>query len=159
EIMKTANHLEGIIFQKKQEVERLQHDTALNRALSQTYSPSRRFSAALRQPQLAVIAEIKRRSPSAGEIRSIDDPVDLAQKYCQGGASAISVLTDSENFGGSLADLRQVVHSIQDPNIAVLRKDFIIHPLQLAEAVLAGAHAVILIVRAVGKDLKFLIQE
>lgn len=165
--MKTTNYLDRIILQKQREVEQLQHETAvdpshpLNLVLKQTYSQSKCFSAALKQSELAVIAEIKRKSPSVGEIRPIEDPVKLALKYCQGGASAISVLTDFIHFGGTLSDLRNVSQKLvlQHPKVAILRKDFIIHPLQLAEAVISGANAVLLIVHVVGKNLKFLMQE
>lgn len=165
--MKPASYLDKIIIHKKQEVERLVHETEsdpkhpLNQILRQIHVPGIHFSAALKGPDLSVIAEVKRRSPSLGEIRQINDPAELALKYCQGGASAISVLTDAKSFGGSLLDMRQVAHAVewQYPNVSVLRKDFIIHPLQLAEAVFAGANAVLLIVHAVGKNLKFLLQE
>jgi indole-3-glycerol phosphate synthase len=138
------NYLDKILIQKQLEVERLN-------------LPRNRFSTALRGPNLAIIGEVKRRSPSAGEIGPIQDPAELALKYCQGGVSAISVLTDATYFGGSLADLRKVREAL--PDVSLLRKDFIIHPLQLAEAVSAGADAVLLIVCAVGKNLKFLMQE
>ncbi|MBA2727466.1 MAG: indole-3-glycerol-phosphate synthase, partial [Parachlamydiaceae bacterium] len=85
----------------------------------------------------------------------------LALKYCQGGASAISVLTDTKGFGGSLEDLKQVANALSTkyPKVSVLRKDFIIHRLQLAEAVLAGANAVLLIANVVGYELKSLLLE
>lgn len=110
-----------------------------------------RFSSALKGPDLSVIGEIKRRSPSRGGMAEIEDPLVLALKYSRGGVSAISVLTDSRSFGGSLSDLQRVSQGLTLPT---LRKDFIMHPLQLAEAVLAGASAVLLIVRLIGKDLK-----
>lgn len=165
--MKTANYLDEILIHKKQEIDRLVHETKaepqhpLNQILIQTHPLRTRFSTALKQSSLAVIGEVKRQSPTSGKIAQIENPEELALKYCQGGASAISVLTDAKNFGGSLSDLSQVAKGIasQYPNVAVLRKDFIIHPLQLAEAVYAGANAVLLIVYAVGKNLKFLIQE
>lgn len=111
----------------------------------------KRFSAALKK--FAVIGEVKRRSPSRGVIGEIDDPVALAKKYIQGGAGAISVLTDGPSFGGCLEDLQRVSAGIEAPT---LRKDFILHPLQLAEAATAGASAVLLIARLVGKELKSL---
>lgn len=165
--MKSAHYLDKIIMHTKQGVERLVHETKtdpghhLNQILNQMHMPSTHFSAALKGPNLAVIGEVKRRSPTCGEIERIHDPAELALKYCQGGASAISVLTDAKSFGGSLIDMSQVTHAIelQYPNVSVLRKDFIIHPLQLAEAVSAGANAVLLIVHAVGKNLIFLLQE
>lgn len=162
-----SNYLDKIIHHKKQEVDRLIHETIsapnhyLNRVLNQTRLSNKRFSKALKRPNLAVIGEVKRRSPTCGEIERIDNPAELALNYCQGGASAISVLTDNHSFGGSLQDMNQVAHALEPlyPNVAVLRKDFIIHHLQLAEAVFAGADAVLLIVHTVGKHLKFLLQE
>lgn len=134
------DYLEKIAAYKKQEVEKLK---------------KRPFAAALRGSELAVIGEVKRRSPSKGELREIADPLALAQEYCAGGAGAISVLTDGPSFGGSLDDLRRVSEGVAAPT---LRKDFILHPLQLAEAVRAGASAVLLIARLVGKDLEKLLQ-
>lgn len=94
---------------------------------------------------VGVVAEIKRRSPSAGEIHSDLDAVSHARAYAAGGAAAISVLTDEQYFGGSLDDLRCVAQAVSLP---VLRKDFILDELQLLEARAAGASIVLLIVRA-----------
>ncbi len=94
---------------------------------------------------VGVIAEVKRRSPSTGAIREDLDPVEHAQAYAQGGAVAISVLTDERHFGGSLADLARVASAVTVP---VLRKDFILDELQLYEARAAGASAILLIARA-----------
>jgi len=110
------------------------------------------FSKALTSnSNIAVIAEIKRQSPSAGMISEIQDPELLASSYEKGGASAISVLTESGKFGGSLEDLERVSKTVALP---VLRKDFIIHPLQIAEAKLAGAKAVLLIAAVFYKNLE-----
>src|SRR6184192_2074812 len=98
---------------------------------------------------VGVIAEVKRRSPSAGTIREDLDPVDHARSYQRGGAVAISVLTDQPHFGGSLEDLVCVAASVSVP---VLRKDFILDELQLFEARAAGASGVLLIVRALSAD-------
>ena len=103
------------------------------------------FGAALRRDQVAVIAEVKRRSPSAGAINAGLDPVALAAAYARGGAAAISVLTDGPFFGGALADLEAVAATIATP---LLRKDFILDEVQLLEARAAGASAALLIVRA-----------
>jgi len=100
----------------------------------------------LRTPgmQVGLIAEVKRRSPSQGAIRPDLDPVTCARSYEQGGAVAVSVLTEQRHFGGSIEDLRQVAAAVSVP---VLRKDFIIHTTQVLEARIAGASAVLLIAR------------
>src|SRR3954463_10742518 len=103
------------------------------------------FGAGLRRPNVALIAEVKRRSPSAGSIREDLDPVGRALLYGTHGAAAISVLTDEDYFGGSMADLEAVARRSLVP---VLRKDFILDELQVLEARAAGASAVLLIVRA-----------
>jgi indole-3-glycerol phosphate synthase len=103
------------------------------------------FAAALRRPTVALIAEVKRRSPSAGAIREDLDPAERAERYARHGAAAISVLTDGPFFGGSLDDLRSAAARARVP---LLRKDFILDELQILEARAAGAAAVLLIVRA-----------
>jgi indole-3-glycerol phosphate synthase len=103
------------------------------------------FHAALLGDGLALIAEIKRRAPSAGTLRGELDVAALARAYCAHGASAISVLTEGPHFGGSLDDLRSAREACAAP---LLRKDFIVDPYQLLEARLAGADAVLLIVGA-----------
>ena len=108
-------------------------------------STPRPLAAALRARAVGVIAEIKRRSPSAGAIREQADAVALARQYRSAGAAAISVLTEPTRFGGSLQDLEDVARSVALP---VLRKDFIIDPLQIYEACAVGASGVLLIVRA-----------
>jgi indole-3-glycerol phosphate synthase len=95
-----------------------------------------------REEGVAVIAEVKRASPSAGEIAADADPVLQAMAYDVGGAAAISVLTDGAHFRGSLADLGAVRDAVQHP---VLRKDFLVHPAQVLEARAAGADSVLLI--------------
>ncbi len=107
------------------------------------------FARALAGRTVGVIAEVKRRSPSAGTIRADLDPVAHARAYARGGAVAISVLTDEVHFGGSLDDLARVAGAVTVP---VLRKDFILDELQLYEARAAGASGVLLIVRALEPD-------
>jgi indole-3-glycerol phosphate synthase len=107
--------------------------------------PPADFASALRRPTVALVAEVKRRSPSAGSINEGLDPVRRAVDYAAAGAAAISVLTDGPFFGGSLEDLRAVAAAVTEP---VLRKDFILAEEQVLEARGAGASAVLLIVRA-----------
>jgi indole-3-glycerol phosphate synthase len=108
-----------------------------------------RFAERLCGAEVSVIAEVKRRSPSAGAIREGADAVALAKSYAAAGASAISVLTEEGRFGGSLEDLEAVAREIPLP---VLRKDFIIDPLQVYEARAVGASAILLIVRALSAE-------
>jgi indole-3-glycerol phosphate synthase len=113
------------------------------------------FRAALRKGAVAVIAEVKRRSPSAGAIREDLDPAERAALYADHGAAAISVLTDGPYFGGSIQDLRAAA---QRASVPVLRKDFILDEVQILEARAAGAAAVLLIVRALGSRLQLLLR-
>jgi indole-3-glycerol phosphate synthase len=106
---------------------------------------ARDFAAALAHPGLQVIAEIKRRSPSRGDLNMGLDPPRQAQAYQRGGAAAISVLTEPEYFAGSLDDLKAVRAAVQIP---VLRKDFIVELRQVEESRAAGADALLLIVAA-----------
>jgi indole-3-glycerol phosphate synthase len=106
---------------------------------------SRPFMGALARPGISVIAEHKRRSPSAGDIRVGATVTDIVQAYERGGAAALSVLTEGPHFGGTLEDLREARSATSLP---VLRKDFIIDAYQLYESAVVGADAVLLIVAA-----------
>jgi len=115
----------------------------LERAAAAAASPLP-FERGLHGTSIGVIAEIKRRSPSAGDIRKDLDPVTLGKAYVAGGAVALSVLTEGRHFGGSLEDLHRVTRAVAVP---ALLKDFVLDELQLLEARAAGASAVLLIAR------------
>ena len=111
--------------------------------------PTRGFAEALRgQSALAVIGEIKRRSPSKGDLFADLDPATIAQAYQRGGASCLSVLTDSPHFGGSVADLQTAVAAC---NLPVLRKDFTVDERDVVDTRLMGADCVLLIAAALDR--------
>jgi indole-3-glycerol phosphate synthase len=137
--------LDKIVASKRQEIEnsrRAISNAELERRLAQA-PPVRDFRACLEQsPEVAVIAEVKKASPSAGVLRADFDPVVIADIYARNGAAAISVLTDAPFFQGHLSYLTAIRQSVALP---VLRKDFILDRYQLLEARVAGADAVLLI--------------
>jgi indole-3-glycerol phosphate synthase len=135
-----VNALEPILASTRAEVERRR-----GQALPPREGEVRDFIAALRQPGLAVIAEHKRRSPSAGPIRDDLGLEEVVAAYEHGGAAALSILTEGPNFGGSLEDLRRARAASSLP---ILRKDFTLDPYQVLEAHAAGADAILLIVAA-----------
>ncbi|GAA2984071.1 indole-3-glycerol phosphate synthase TrpC [Actinokineospora diospyrosa] len=112
-------------------------------------APPRDALTALRGSDVGVIAEVKRRSPSKGELAAIADPAALAKDYEAAGARVISVLTEQRRFGGSLADLDAVRAQVDIP---LLRKDFIVSPYQVHEARAHGADLVLLIVAALEQN-------
>ena len=137
--------LQRIVETKQREVEVLKRSLSGLRKRAEDAPPPRDFIGSLRGgDSVAVIAEIKRRSPGAGEIRSDLDPLRLGPMYESGGAAALSVLTDEKYFGGSLEDLAGVRDLVEIP---LLRKDFVIDESQVYEARGAGADAILLIVR------------
>jgi len=112
--------------------------------------PTRGFRAALAgSDQLGVISEIKRRSPSKGDLHADLDPAEMAQTYERGGASCLSVLTDAPHFGGSVSDLQTAWQACSLP---VLRKDFTVSPLNVIDARLMGADCVLLIAAALDRS-------
>ena len=123
-------------------------EDALEQRMAAVARP-RGFRAALVGDEIAVIAEIKRASPSKGPLGARLDAAALARAYADGGAAAISVLTEPDRFDGSIEDLQAAIPA----GLPVLRKDFILDPFQILEARAFGADAVLLIVRAVGADL------
>jgi indole-3-glycerol phosphate synthase len=143
----TESFLARITAARRADAERRRADGALDaaRAAAASAEPARDFAGALGAPGMSLIAEIKRASPSAGEINASIDPVATARAYEAGGARAISVLTEPDFFKGSLDDLRAVRAAVSLP---VIRKDFVCDALQVWEARAAGADAVLLIVAA-----------
>ncbi len=143
-----ASVLDRIVAVKREEVARLSPRAAELRAAARDVAPALSFRTALHHPtEVRLLAEVKRRSPSAGEIRPGADPAEIARCYRDGGAAALSVLTDVQHFGGSLEALRAARAAVGLP---LLRKDFIISPEQVWEARAAGADAILLIARILG---------
>ena len=144
--------LAQIIETKRKEVAALLPKEELFYAAALKRNYFRGFRAALDKGphQLGVIAEIKKASPSAGVIDPNFDPIKQFHMYAEGNASCISILTDETYFQGSLSYLSQI--SLLDPSIPLLRKDFIIHPVQIYESVVAGADAILLIVACLTQE-------
>jgi indole-3-glycerol phosphate synthase len=145
------NRLQEILGAKRDEIEALRprrdelHRAALLR------NDFRRFASAIQpgEGKLALIAEVKKASPSAGVIAESFDPVAVATNYAHAGVEAISVLTDERFFQGHLSYLEMIRGAVPQP---LLRKDFILDPLQIMEAAVAGADAILLIVAALKQD-------
>ena len=163
-----CNILEEIVWHKEKEVEQMRERlplAKLRRQVEEAAAP-RNFIDALRhghsqagaweRARPAVIAEVKKASPSKGVIREDFDPVAIATAYSQGGASCLSVLTDSKFFQGSFENLARVTSSV---NLPVLCKDFVIYPYQIYLARSNGADAVLLIAAILSdKDLQYFIK-
>jgi indole-3-glycerol phosphate synthase len=154
------NILEEIVWHKEEEVDRLRERQSLLdlRKMLDSAPPVRDFVGALRQgkTQPALIAEVKKASPSKGVIREDFDPVAIAQAYEAGGASCCSVLTDERFFQGHIDSLQQIRQATELP---LLCKDFIIYPYQLYRARVNGADAVLLIAAILSdKDLQYFLK-
>jgi indole-3-glycerol phosphate synthase len=140
--------LSDVVARVRRDLERSPLDEGALMARCLSLPPARDFAGALRaRPAPALIAEVKRASPSAGAIAHVD-PRAQAAAYERAGAAAVSVLTEPRHFGGSLADLRSV-HLVT--RVPVLRKDFLVHPAQIMEARAGGADAALLIAAAVSR--------
>lgn len=166
--------LDEIMTYHREQLPKIMRDTPLSdlRALAIITPPPLDLYAALKRPNVGLIAECKKASPSKGLLVRNYKPAELARTYVRAGARAISVLTDGRHFQGSLTDLRDVKEAIANLNslidhkedrrlilgVPVLRKDFIFHPYQVYEARAAGADAILLIVAVLSdSDLKELL--
>ncbi|MBC8312340.1 MAG: indole-3-glycerol phosphate synthase TrpC [Candidatus Marinimicrobia bacterium] len=144
------NILEKIIVSKKQEIAEKSKIIPIERLKdSQRLYAVRDFTQCLQNPEIDVIAEIKRKSPSKGDILPNSSPPKIAKEYAVNGASAISVLTDAPFFGGKLEYIAEVKSVVEIP---VLRKDFIVSEYQIWESYHAGADAILLIADALTKE-------
>ncbi len=150
----TETILDRIVADKRQELSAAKVRTPPRelRRLAEEASDTRGFEAALRDTGIALIAEVKKASPSRGVLRADFDPVWLARAYANGGANAISVLTDPPHFQGSLGDLAAIREKLPD-GPPLLRKDFLFDEYQLYEARAAGADAILLIVAILEQPL------
>jgi indole-3-glycerol phosphate synthase len=147
-----VNALDPIIAATREELARRRDrvpDNELEREAARRQGELRPFAQALARPGLSLIAEHKRRSPSAGVIRADLRLEDVVGSYERGGAAALSILTEGPSFGGSLEDLRAARAASALP---ILRKDFVVDAYQLHEALAAGADAILLIVAALPDD-------
>lgn len=146
-----SDKLAEIIATKHREVEALLPRAAHIRAAALQRNEFRGFRAALDRgsDRLGVIAEVKKASPSVGIIDPNFDPIRQARLYLDGGASCLSILTDELYFKGSLSYLSRIAEFSTAP---LLRKDFTVHPVQIHEAVVAGADAILLIVAALDDE-------
>jgi len=162
DMKKFGNKLDEIIADKLLEVERLLPVQEKLRFAAQAREDFRCFETALGgalrhqsegegygTTELSVIAEVKKASPSAGTITADFDAVEIARAYAAAGANALSILTDEKYFQGHLSYLSQIREAVDLP---LLRKDFIIHEVQIYEAIVAGADAILLIVGALEQD-------
>jgi indole-3-glycerol phosphate synthase len=155
------NILEAIVWQKEREVARWREKTPLNLLREQVAAiapPVRNFLAALRHSprQPALIAEVKKASPSKGIIRADFDPGSIAQAYLQGGAACLSVLTDEKFFQGGFENLTRVRSAVDLP---LLCKEFVIYPYQIYLGRKYGADAVLLIVAILAdSDLRYFLK-
>ena len=147
--------LDEIVDVKRREVERLKVETPraeLERRI-ETQTPALNLAGALMGDRVRVIGEAKRSSPVKGLLREDFDPVALATAYAENGAAAISVLTNVEHFGGSIADMVAVRERMYGLGVPVLRKDFLFDPYQVHESRAHGADAILLIVSILPPDL------
>ncbi len=145
------SRLDSIVQATRDEVERRKRERPLAELEreAERRPEGRPFHEALARPGTSLIAEHKRRSPSAGEIRAGAGVTEIVRAYERGGAAALSILTEERHFGGSLDDLTEARAASELP---ILRKDFTVDPYQLVEARAVGADAVLLVVGSIEAD-------
>jgi len=154
--------LDEIVAHNRKELENRQRSLPLTelRRMALEQPPALDLAAALQGDRVRLIAEVKRASPSKGAIRLDADPVEIARVYAGNGASAISVLTETEHFQGSLQDLRAIRDALGEKRVPLLRKDFLFDPYHIYESRAYGADALLLIVAILApaqlKELLFL---
>lgn len=152
--------LDEIVAAKRQELARVKEElplSELEKRISQR-KPALDFASALRGDRVRIITEIKKASPSKGLLRPNFDPLNLAKAYAEGGAAAISVLTETTYFQGALTHLLDIKQTPGLDNIPLLRKDFLFSPYQVYESRAFGADAVLLIAAILtDEELEFLI--
>jgi len=141
----SVTYLDKILQQHREAAAADTRDVAELRLRCLSMAPARDFAAALSAPGLSVIAEVKRRSPSKGDLAADLDPAEVARAYAAGGAACLSVLTDHDHFGGSPQDLQAARDAVSLP---VIRKDFTVSVTDVYDARLMGADAVLLIAAA-----------
>ncbi len=155
-----SDRLEGLVAATRRALEQRRSEVPLSeleRAVEARDAEGRPFAEALASPGTSLIAEHKRRSPSAGAIREGASCAEVVRAYARGGATALSILTEEAHFGGSLADLREARAATELP---ILRKDFTVDPYMLFEAKAAGADAILLVVGSLTRsELESLLRE
>ena len=142
-------YLDKIVAQHRKRVAADRRDQKHLLDLLEGHPPAKKFRNALAEPGLSVIAEVKRRSPSKGDLFAGLDPATLAKQYFEGGAACLSVLTDGPHFGGSAKDLEEASSAVTLP---VLRKDFTVGAVDVLDARLMGADAVLLIAAVLSEE-------
>ena len=144
----TGTILDEIVAARAAEIDRQRCAVSLDgiRAAAESASPALDFHGALTKPGISLIAEMKRKSPSGGELRADLNPVETARTYVESGASALSVLTEPFYFDGKMADMRDAGSVAHASGVPVLQKDFVFDEYQIYEARANGADAILLIV-------------
>jgi len=150
--------LEKIVRQKQKEVEHLKKKNFPFKLVRKNLNTNKSLKEILSHDELAIIGEIKRKSPSKGNISLIQDPMLLLDQYIDGGVAAISVLTDENFFSGSVDDLIVAAEYLKHSKIPILRKDFVIDEAQINESLCCGADAILLIVSVLKKRTKSLLR-